>query len=267
MSALDLLLDDLAAETRAVDGLLQTVPESDWDLPTPAQGWSVRDQVTHLAFFDDVAITAATDREEFLAERARLLALGPDFPDHVARQHATMLPDDALAWFRSSRARLTRVLRGLDPKDRMPWFGPDMSIMSCATARFMETWAHGQDLFDTFGIEREETDRIRHVAHLGVSTMRFSFGLRGLPVPETSVYVDLAGPSGARWTWGEPDAADRVVGLALDFCLVVTQRRNVADTGLWVTGPVAEQWLSIAQAYAGAPGPGRTPTLIAEEVS
>jgi uncharacterized protein (TIGR03084 family) len=134
-----------------------------------------------------------------------------------------------------------------------------MSAASSVTARLMETWAHGQDVFDAVGLVRRPTARLRHVAHLGVATRGWSFRLRGLPVPGTPVRVELTGPDGDLWTWGPEDAADRVSGPAEDFCLLVVQRRHRSATALVVTGPVADQWLDVAQAYAGDPGPGRPP--------
>ena len=123
----------------------------------------------------------------------------------------------------------------------------------------METWAHGQDIADTLGVTRAPTARLRHVAHLGVSTFAFTHTLHGLDTPAEPVRVELEAPDGAHWTWGAPDAADRVTGTALDFCLVVTQRRHLDDTALRVTGSTARGWLAIAQAYAGRAGEGRTP--------
>jgi uncharacterized protein (TIGR03084 family) len=135
-----------------------------------------------------------------------------------------------------------------------------MSARSAVTARIMETWAHGQDIADTFGVLRRPTDRLRHIAHLGVSTIGFTFRLHDRPAPDVPIRVELRAPSGIRWTWGDEDAADRVEGSALDFCLTVTQRRHVGDTALSVHGRVAREWIGIAQAFAGAPGPGRART-------
>ncbi|HEX7269861.1 MAG TPA: maleylpyruvate isomerase family mycothiol-dependent enzyme, partial [Streptosporangiaceae bacterium] len=163
------------------------------------------------------------------------------------------------------RAAYLRVFAGLDPSARLPWYGPPMSAASSVTARLMETWAHGQDVADALGRRREPTARLRHVAHLGVATMAFSFQLRGKPVPQAPVRVVLTAPGGrdgpgtALWTWGPEDAANVVEGDALDFCLLVTQRRHRAGTGLRATGPVADAWLDLAQAFAGPPGPGRPP--------
>jgi uncharacterized protein (TIGR03084 family) len=133
-----------------------------------------------------------------------------------------------------------------------------MSARSKVTARIMETWAHGQDVADTLGIRREPTDRLRHVAHIGVTTFGWSHVNRGLEVPDTPVRVELTGPSGDLWTWGPEDAAQSVRGPAEDFCLVVVQRRHVEDTSLAVSGDVARNWMLIAQAFAGPPvtGPG-----------
>jgi uncharacterized protein (TIGR03084 family) len=261
------LVSDLAEETGELVDLLHGLSASEWELPTPAEGWTIRDQVSHLAFFDEAAVIAITEPDRFRREAKALLSLGPDFPDRVAERFHDVPVADLSEWFRASRAELLMVLGEVDGNARVPWYGPDMSVMSCGTARLMETWAHGTDIADTFGAKRAPTRRLRHVAHLGVRTRGFSFALRGRPVPSAEVYVDLAAPDGGTWTWGHPSAPDSVTGPALDFCLVVTQRRHVSDTGLVVRGPVATEWLTIAQAFAGAPGPGRAPSLQAKEVS
>jgi uncharacterized protein (TIGR03084 family) len=131
----------------------------------------------------------------------------------------------------------------------------------------METWAHGQDIADAVGVSRPATGRLRHIAHLGVRTMTFSFALNDRPSPASPIRVELAGPGGGQWDWGPPEAADRVAGTALDFCLVVTQRRHLSDTALAVTGDGATAWMSIAQAFAGAPGPGRAPMTSRESLT
>jgi uncharacterized protein (TIGR03084 family) len=251
------LVADLAAETADLDALVAALPAPAWRTPTPADGWTIADQVSHLAFFDAAATLAATDAERFRAERAELNALGDDYPDQIAARYRHLPGDDLLAWFRGTRAELLRTFAAIDPSRRLPWYGPDMSPASSVTARLMETWAHGADVADALAVTRRPTSRLRHIAHLGVRTMGFSFALRGLPEPAQPVRVELAAPDGTTWTWGPPGATDRVTGPALDFCLVVTQRRHRADTSLRATGAVARQWLAIAQAFAGAPGPGR----------
>lgn len=253
------LLADLNVETMAVTALVADLSVEEWDLATPAEGWAIRDQVSHLAFFDEAAVTAATDEQRFRREADELLDLGPGFPDVVAARYRSLPPEELTEWFTEARRRLIAVFSGLQPSDRVPWFGPPMSVASSATARLMETWAHGQDVADTLGAELPATSRLRHIAHLGVRTMGFSFVLRGREAPEIPVWVDLLAPDGDRWRWGDEHAPDAVLGSAVDFCRVVTQRRHLADTDLVVRGAVAAEWMAIAQAFAGAPGPGRPP--------
>jgi uncharacterized protein (TIGR03084 family) len=123
----------------------------------------------------------------------------------------------------------------------------------------MEVWAHGQDIVGALGVVREPTARLQHIALLGVKTMGWSFAVNGLPTPDSPVRVNLTGPDGGSWMWGDPSSADSVSGDGEEFCLVVTQRRNIADTALEVTGSIAGQWMQIAQAFAGPPGSGRPP--------
>jgi uncharacterized protein (TIGR03084 family) len=259
------LIGDLAAETRDLDALLAPLAGPDWDLPTPAEGWAIRDQVSHLAYFDEAATLAATDPGRFRLEAEQAITVGADFTEVIARDHRHLPPAALRAWLNRARAAYLRVFAGLAPSARLPWYGPPMSAASSVTARLMETWAHGQDVADALGRRREPTARLRHVAHLGVATMAFSFQLRGKPVPQAPVRVVLTAPGGrdgpgtALWTWGPGDAANLVEGDALDFCLLVTQRRHRSDTALRATGPVADTWLDLAQAFAGPPGPGRPP--------
>ena len=253
------LVDDLVAESGELRAVLEPRSASDWTRPTPAAGWTIVDQVTHLAYFDDVTLLSITDPDQFRRDADALASDGDDYPDRVAAAHRHLDGDALRTWFRASRQGLLDAYARCDPATRLPWFGPDMGVASSVTARIMETWAHGQDIADTLGVRPEPTPRLRHIAHLGVRTLAFSFQLRGRPVPKLPVRVVLAAPGRDAWSWGPPEATDTVRGPALDFCLVVTQRRHAADTALELTGPVATEWMTIAQAFAGPPGPGRPP--------
>ena len=256
--AMSVLLDDLRAETADLDALLAPLPAGRWEDPTPAAGWAIRDQVSHLAHFDELATRQTGDPDAFRAEADALLALD-DFTGHVAARYRSLSPADLLAWFRRARAEMVTVFARTDPSASLPWFGPPMSAASSMTARLMETWAHGQDVADALGVTRDPTHRLRHVAHLGVAARGFAFANRGLPAPTAPVHVALTAPDGSSWTWGPPDADDSVRGPALDFCLLVTQRRHRDDLALEVRGEAAAAWAGIAQAFAGPPGPGRGP--------
>ena len=240
------LLADLDAESRELDELV--AGHADWTVPTPAQGWTVGHQIGHLMWTDKAAILAITDPEAFQAQ-----PLTPDIVDRTAAE-AAELPDLLELW-RDSRAKLQQHLAQASGK--IVWFGPPMSPASMATARLMETWAHGQDVADALGVTREPTARIRHVCHIGVRTMGFAFLLNGKAAPDQEVRVELEGPGGEAWTWGPQDAENRVTGPALDFAFLVTQRRNRGVLKIEATGAVAQEWLPIAQAFAGPPGGGR----------
>jgi uncharacterized protein (TIGR03084 family) len=244
------LLDDLHAEHADLDRL---VAGADLSVPSAAAGWSVGDCLGHLWFFDREATRALLDPDAFIAGLERVAADPEGYMAGTldeARALGDRLPEEA----RATRAALLEALRGADPSAKVPWYGPPMSPASFATARLMEYWAHGQDIADGLGVRRTPTDRLRHICHLGVRTRGFSYAVRGLPVPETDVHVALTSPDGRdTWTWGDPGVADRVEGTALDFCLVVTQRRLVDDTALRVTGDAAREWMAIAQAFAGGP--------------
>lgn len=253
------LADDLAAESAELRSVLAGLDAGGWRRPTPAAGWTVADQVSHLAHFDEAAVRSAVEPDAFRAEVARSLAGGGTDPDTIAAGYRHLSGPELLAWFDTARGRVVEVFRGLDPSLRVPWFGPPMSAASSLTARIMETWAHGQDVADALGVRRTPTARLRHVAHIGVGARAFSYALHGRELPDAPVRVELTAPDGALWTWGPQDAADRISGPALDFALLVTQRRHRDDLALEITGPHAREWAEIGQAFAGAPGAGREP--------
>lgn len=253
------LAADLAAESAVTRALVAGLDEAGWNTPTPAAGWDIGDQISHLAYFDQVTIQSATEPEQFTAGLAQAEAGGGINPDAIAARFRDLTGVQLLGWFDTARADLLSTFRNLDPRARLPWFGPAMSAASSLTARIMETWAHSQDIADALGVTREPTSRLRHVAHIGVGARAFSYAVHGRSLPAAPVWVELEGPDGTPWTWGPPDAADRVRGPALDFCLLVTQRRHRDDVALVIEGPAAAEWMSIAQAFAGAAGTGRKP--------
>jgi uncharacterized protein (TIGR03084 family) len=251
------LAADLAAESAVTRALIAGLDEAGWHTPTPAAGWDIGDQISHLAYFDEVTVQSATDPAGFTAA---LAAAGNTVdPDAIAERFRDRTGAQLLAWFDTARTDLLNTFKNLDPRARLPWFGPAMSAASSLTARIMETWAHTQDIADALGVTREPTGRLRHVAHIGVGARAFSYAVHGQRLPDTLVRIELEAPDGAPWTWGPPGAADRVTGPALDFCLLVTQRRHRDDLGLVIEGPAATEWMAIAQAFAGAAGTGRSP--------
>ena len=258
MADVKAICEDLRAERESLDVLVRDLSEAEWDTPTPAEGWSVRDQISHLAFFDEQATLAVLAPDEFQSSLATIVTDLAAFMGGPLEKGRAMSPDDALRWWRDAHGSMQEAFATLEPDVRVPWYGPPMSPASFVTARLMETWAHGQDVVDALGLQREPTDRLRNVSFLGVRARRNSYAARGLELPDGDVKVELTGPGGETWVWNE-DATDSVVGDAVDFCLVVTQRRHPADTGLRIEGPLATEWMTIAQAFAGPPGEGRKP--------
>jgi uncharacterized protein (TIGR03084 family) len=258
MTTLESICNDLEDEHRALDEILVPLATDAWDRPTPAPGWTVRDQISHLAFFDEVGAQAVAEPDRFMAQLEDISADPAGYMDRGLQRGRALDPDGVLGWWREARSRSIDVMRAADPDARIPWFGPPMKPISFVTGRLMETWAHGQDVVDALGIERLATSRLRHVAHMGVRARGFSFQVNDQPRPEEDVRVELIGPDGDTWAWGE--SSENVVrGDALDFCLVVSQRRHPLDTDLYVEGPIAQAWIRIAQSFAGPPGEGRRP--------
>jgi uncharacterized protein (TIGR03084 family) len=253
------VIDDLHQESEELDLLVRDLAAERWALATPAPGWSIAHQIAHLMWTDHSALLAVTDGDGFRVLAEKALAAPDSFVDQGAEEGAGLPPGELLARWRDGRTALDRALRAAPPGARFPWYGPPMSVASMATGRLMETWAHGQDVAEALGVVRAPTDRLRHVVRIGVRARNFAFGVRGLTPPGEEFRVELTGPNGDMWTYGPEDAPQRVTGPALDFCLLVTQRAHRDDLAVRATGPDADHWLDIAQAFAGPPGTGRAP--------
>ncbi|MFC9625192.1 TIGR03084 family metal-binding protein [Streptomyces sp. NPDC056930] len=253
------LLDDLREESQELDVLVRELSAGKWVTPTPAPGWSIAHQIAHLAWTDEVALLAATDAGAFAREVGKAMEAPESFVDRGAEELAVLAPDALLARWRDGRGRLDAVLRAAPAGVRIPWYGPPMSVASMATARIMETWAHGQDIADALGVTRTPTARLRHVARIGVRARDYAYLVRRIAAPGEEFRVELTAPDGGLITFGAQDAPQRVTGPLVDFCLLVTQRAHRDDLAVMAVGPDADQWLDIAQAFAGPAGPGRAP--------
>ncbi len=252
------LLAELQEESADLDRLVAPLDEAGWHTATPSPGWDIADTIAHLGSTDDAAYRALTDPPGFADWLQNVVAVDVGgFLEHQVDPAREMSCADLLQWWRDGRARLVAAASAADPSERVAWFGPPMSLPSFVTARLMETWAHGQDVVDVLGADRPPTMRLRHVADISVRARKWSYTVHGVELPSTGVRVELDAPDGSVWTWGEPGEPDLVTGPALDFCLLTTQRRHRDDVALTATGPHAEEWLGIAQAYAGPPGEGR----------
>ncbi|GAA5046242.1 TIGR03084 family metal-binding protein [Nocardia callitridis] len=259
MADLEALLAELADECADLERLVARLDAEGMATPTPAPGWSIAHQIGHLAWTDEVATIAATDADRFTSIVGDAFGKALTFVDEAAEAAATAAPEELLTRWHNGRTALAGALRAVPPGAKVPWFGPPMSAASMATARLMETWAHGQDVADALDVHRTPTSRLRTVAHIGVRTRNFAYLVREKPTPNEEFRVELTAPDGSLWTWGPEDAVQRITAPALDFCLLVTQRRHPDDLAVRANGTDAAEWLTIAQAFAGTSGEGRTP--------
>lgn len=256
--------EDLRAEATELHGFLETLTPEDWRAPTLFMDWTPWDVLAHLHYFDGVSLEAAKGHEAFEPTKRDLVEKMSGGKGTTAFQREALghlEPAALLEAWRSTCFALCDALGALDPKARLPWFGPDMGVTMFTTARYMETWAHAQEIYDLKGVAREHSDRVRNIVAIGVRTFGWTFVNRGLEVPEAMPYLRLEAPSGELWEYNEPSEDERIEGSAVAFCQVVTQVRNVRDTTLEVRGEVANRWMAIAQCFAGPPADPPPPGL------
>jgi uncharacterized protein (TIGR03084 family) len=249
---------DLSSEHDQLRKVLSVLKDEVWDKATPADSWMIRDCVSHLAYFDEAANLAMTDKDSF-AKRVELLKNTSGDPMiHHLKAGREMNIAALYDWFLDANREMLKSMKLLSGSERVPWFGPDMSSLSMVTARLMETWAHSKDIYDALSIELKPTLRLIHVAELGVRTLEWSFFINNLEPPD-DIYVSLDLNGKFVKSWGNKNSVNKVTGELEDFCLVVVQRRHYFETGLIVEGDGAIKWMEIAQAFAGDPGKKRPP--------
>jgi len=250
------IIADLRAEQESLDGLLATLKDAQWDLATPAIPWTVKDSVSHIAYVDDIAIATSKGDNSYFELAFKV---GVTFNEVGVEKGRAMKPSQVLAWWRKSREIMDEALIKLDPKARLPWFALPMGARAFATARLMETWAHGIDCYDAVSVKLVDTDRLRHVAYLACQARPYAYQVHGLALPEVPIRVEVTLPSGAVWTNGPEGIENSIKGTAGDFCRVAVQRRHWRDTKLQISGSEALRFMEIAQTYAGPAGTGREP--------
>jgi uncharacterized protein (TIGR03084 family) len=248
--------DDFRQECNALVELLVDQPDTVFQHATLFKGWTINDVIGHLHMFNVAARLTLEDARKFADFFAPVSADLKAGKSMLESQNVWLdgLQGRALfdTWCEECES-IANIYAATDPKQRITWAGPDMSARSSITARQMETWAHGQEVFDCLGQRRVDSDRIKNIAHLGVSTFGWTFINRKEEVPQPAPHVVLTAPSGAVWEWNDPQDDNRISGPATDFCQIVTQTRNVADTSVKTSGDIATRWMAIAQCFAGKP--------------
>jgi uncharacterized protein (TIGR03084 family) len=250
---------DLKTEGEVLDKIVASLDPAQWDLQTPAPGWTIKHQVAHLSSTARLAGISASDPDLFAKVT---VGADKDFDGAVAAlltPYLSSSPTDLLARWRAERDEAVKALSVLPPAQMVPWVARQIPASALTCAGLMELFAHGQDIADTIGVPREYTDRIGHLTWFGTRNRDFGYLVRGLTPPEVEFRYEFTAPSGIRWEFGPADAENRITGPAVDFCMLITRRRNRADLAIQATGAEANRWVDIAQAYRGSPGPGREP--------
>ncbi|PMR61720.1 TIGR03084 family protein [Verrucosispora sp. ts21] len=253
------VIADLTAESEALDAVVATLSDEQWETSTPAHGWAVRHQIAHLAATFRLAGLAAAQPAAFQQMTSRL---SDDFDANVAAAMADFVvepPTVLLSRWRTERATAEKALAAVPPGQMVPWLVRPLPAPVLAAAGMMEVFAHGRDVLDALGVRPAYTDRLGHLVGFAVRTWDFGYLARGRTAPDVQFRFEITAPSGALWEFGPPDANQRITGPAEDFCLLVTRRRHRDDLAVRAVGSDAEHWLDIAQAYRGPAGPGRRP--------
>jgi len=245
-------------ESEILDQLYQSLSSSDWQRPTQFKNWTPEDILVHLHFWNYAADLSLLEPEKFASLFAEVaIGMKTEGMRPVENRTITERGPELLNIWRNQYRKMATHWATLDTKLRVKWAGPDMSVRSSITARQMETWAHGQAVFDLFGQQRQETDRIKNIVVLGVNTYGWCYQVRKLQPPGPMPQLKLVSPEGELWQFDDADndcnsVENRIEGSAVGFAQTVTQTRNVADTDLTVTGSIAHNWMTNAQCFAGA---------------
>ncbi len=249
-------IDDVRAEAAELAVALRPLADREYEHVTGFKGYTINDVVRHLHQGDYMGFLSATNADSFrawYAGRQERRARGVSARDDARLQFGHLAGSALLDQWQKGVERLCTLLAAKPADTRLVWGGPDMGLRMFATARQMEIWAHGQEIYDVLGLSREPTDRLKNIATIGVRTFQWTFANRKLRAPADAPYVRLVAPSGGIWEWNEFSATNAITGPALDFCQVVTQVRNVADTQLAAVGETSRSWMAIAQCFAGPP--------------
>lgn len=256
------LARDFREESEALHALVASLDEAALDRPTAFKGWTINMVIRHLHIWNlaaEMSLKADGSFEDYYKTLAAQMAEGRKMTDFELSWVDGLKGPALVAAWRKGFAGTAERFATADPSARVKWAGPDMSVRSSMTARLMETWAHGQEVYDELGQVRRNADRIRNIVVLGNNTYGWTFKVRGENPPEPRPHLRLTAPSGEIWTYNDPSETELVEGAADEFCQVVTQTRNIADTGLRVVGPNATNWMSKAQCFAGAAEPPPPP--------
>ena len=247
---------DFMSESQALHALVTPLEDEDFERKTSFKDWTINNVIGHLHMWNWAADLALKDNEAFQTFLTGLRAhtsTGGTLNEFEFKWMDGLSGQALVNTWHEFFSEMTVRFGVADPAMRVAWAGPDMSVRSSITARLMETWAHGQEVYDLLGVVRRNADRIRNIVVLGVNTYGWTFKVRGEEPPLPMPHLKLSAPSGELWSFNDSNALELIEGAAEEFCQVVTQVRNIDDTELRVTGENARNWMAKAQCFAGGP--------------
>ena len=245
---------DFRDECNAVYSILENLKEQDYELPTQFKGWTFNNVIGHLHVWNyaaDISLKDGDEWKNFANSAMQALGSGSSMNEFEQTITKGIKGPELLSMWKEYYTDMTERFAVADPKKRVKWMGPDMSVRSSISARHMETWAHAQELYDSLGLDRINEDRIKNIVIIGNNTFKWCFTVHNKTLPSIKPYLKLISPSGAIWEYNEPSEEHKIEGLAEEFCQVVTQVRNIKDVNLKITGSIADEWMSVAQCFAG----------------
>ena len=245
---------DFRDECNAVYSILENLKEQDYEMPTQFKGWTFNNVIGHLHVWNyaaDISLKDGDEWKNFANSAMQALGSGSSMNEFEQTITKGIKGSELLSMWKEYYTDMTERFAVADPKKRVKWMGPDMSVRSSISARHMETWAHAQELYDSLGLDRINEDRIKNIVIIGNNTFKWCFTVHKKTLPSIKPYLKLISPSGAIWEYNEPSEEHKIEGLAEEFCQVVTQVRNIKDVNLKLTGSIADEWMSVAQCFAG----------------
>ena len=245
---------DFRDECNAVYSILENLKEQEYEMPTQFKGWTFNNVIGHLHVWNyaaDISLKDGDEWKNFANSAMQALGSGSSMNEFEQTITKGIKGPELLSMWKEYYTDMTERFAVADPKKRVKWMGPDMSVRSSISARHMETWAHAQELYDSLGLDRINEDRIKNIVIIGNNTFKWCFTVHKKTLPSIKPYLKLISPSGAIWEYNEPSEEHKIEGLAEEFCQVVTQVRNIKDVNLKLTGSIADEWMSVAQCFAG----------------
>lgn len=248
MASLPDPLEALAAEGEQLGTLLSGLSDEQWAHPSACAGWTISDVVLHLAQTEE-AVVATTTGGTFQVPAGVEGSTVDEVMAGWVNAERGKAPGAVLERWKTAHRAAVKALGEADPGTSVAWAAAPLKPRTLATTRLSEHWIHAQDIAEPLGADYPDSDRLWHIARLAHRTTPYAYMRAGRDDPP-SVYLELEGPDGDAWTFGEAGADVTVAGPASDFCRVAGRRIPPERARLTSSGQRAEEFLSLVRTYA-----------------